>query len=482
MITFCRSVFITFTGACKFTSLLLLFVGLSNSSSSFAERLFNQNDIYTGMPAVLAVLEQPALSKRWRTKQPASQIIPEGGYAIFIIRVPDRLRCEPLEAQWEGLASWVMLPVDLLHASDEETLAGRYYDALLPVNQESCLTSGLRLLEWKPQKEGAYKLKIEGCVLTLNVIFQGEYTGSKRAFYMGLNPSSLVKGHCRVYCKKEIELTNKYQALLREHHLTPIQSWIRFPPIIEGRLNLNAFWRNGYSFNQTSLEMNSEHDKVIFPRFSDYPDPLAYLQALETTIQENNLQGRAWVYADDEPSDMPALIEELKLYRLHAPSVKTMVTTSYSEELDPWVDIFSPQLSLWKTDDPGYIGKSVWPYPSCMHSCGPNRLHKPDAVKTPGPAAHITDFLIDRSYEELESFFVQVAKANAEGGFYYHAVEGYPLMRNQIDLFKDPWNFGGNGDGLLLYPGILGQFGLIEDQALPSLRLKFIRHAIERHW
>lgn len=462
--------------------LLRLLSMLSISECALAGRLFNQGDAYVGRPVVLSVLEQPALSHRWRFKQPATQVIPEGGYAMFIIRVPDRTRCEPIQTYWDGARAWVMLPVELDQGSDEEALAGRYYDALLPVNSESCQVSGLRLLEWKPNKEGNYTARIDGQSLKFNITFKGVFTGSHQSFYVGLNPSSLLKGHCRIYCKKEVELTQKYQRLLRDHHITPIQSWIRFPPVVDGRLNLNAFWDKGYSFNQVTPEVNDEMQKVIFPRYSHYPDAIGYLKALEVTISETYLQGRAWVYVDDEPSDFPALIEELKLYRQYAPSVKTMVTTAYRADLAPWVDIFSPQLSLWHANEQGYTGKEVWPYPSCMRSCGPNRLYKPNAVKSPGPAAHVTDLLIDRSYKQLASFFESVAQTNSEGGLYYHAVEGYPLMRNHIDLFKDPWNFGGNGDGLLVYPGVPGRFGLTEHEALPSLRLKFIRHAIEQYW
>ena len=70
----------------------------------------------------------------------------------------------------------------------------------------------------------------------------------------------------------------------------------------------------------------------------------------------------------------------------------------------------------------------------------------------------------------------------ADGGLYYHAVEGYRLSPNGVYLLEDPWNFGGNGDGLLLYPGRPGEFGLTEHQPLPSLRLKLIRYAIEKFW
>ncbi len=65
---------------------------------------------------------------------------------------------------------------------------------------------------------------------------------------------------------------------------------------------------------------------------------------------------------------------------------------------------------------------------------------------------------------------------------YYHAVEGHALYRKGIDVLTDPWNFGGNGDGVLTYPGRPGEYGLSAHTALPSFRLKLIGQAIERHW
>ena len=60
--------------------------------------------------------------------------------------------------------------------------------------------------------------------------------------------------------------------------------------------------------------------------------------------------------------------------------------------------------------------------------------------------------------------------------------KGTPLYRKGIDVVTDPWNFGGNGDGVLAYPGRPGELGLTEHTALPSFRLKLIRQTIERHW
>ena len=217
-----------------------------------------------------------------------------------------------------------------------------------------------------------------------------------------------------------------------------------------------------------------------------YRDPVAYLRALQATVVREGLEGRAWVFAVDEPKVSQNLIDRLKMYRLFAPSVRVMVTTDYDPRLANYVDIFAPVYNRLFTDqgpDPAaYSGKSLWTYASCMGSCGPNRKRRIDAPKKPGPDTGLPDFLIDRPAERLFSFFRTVEETGMDGALYYEATEGYPLAARDLNLIEDPWNFGGNGDGLLFYPGRPGEFGLTAHQPLPSLRLKLIRYAIETWW
>ena len=109
-------------------------------------------------------------------------------------------------------------------------------------------------------------------------------------------------------------------------------------------------------------------------------------------------------------------------------------------------------------------------------------MAKPDAPRVPGPDTGLPDFLIDRPAERLFAYFRELEEIGSGAGLYYEATEGYKLVPLGVRLFTDPWNFGGNGDGLLVYPGRPREFGLNEDMALPSFRLKLIRHAIETYW
>jgi hypothetical protein len=440
--------------------------------------LVNQSASFYPHITVLETVEQIAFSSDWRKE--THRNVPQGGHAMVILRVGKDRTCEPLSVSVRSAQISGFLPTKIINSSSNKSPVGTYYDILVPMNLVTCKLSPYRLVEWKPKKEGLVYIRSGNKVITVQVTINGLFNGASRPFFVGLSNSFLVKGHCRSYCSREAELGQKYSSLLRYHHVTPIQAWISTPPIRNGFLDLNFGHTRGQSFWQTGG--GTEQRYVNFPRLTHYEDKKAYLKALEQTIHVEGLAGRAWVYVKDEPSDISALIKELTLYRSHAPSVLTMVTTPYREDLASLIDAFSPNIAQWDKGEKGYDDKAVWPYASCMGSCGPNRAYKEDIAPAPGPEVNRPDFLIDRPASRLFDFFIKLAQAGADGGLYYHAVEGHALYRKGIDVLNDPWNFGGNGDGVLIYPGRSGEFGLSEHMALPSFRLKLIRQAIERYW
>jgi hypothetical protein len=428
--------------------------------------------------SVLETVEQIAFSSDWREE--THRTIPQGGHAMVILRMGVDRTCEPLNISVLNAQVLVFLPTKIINSSSRNSPVGTYYDILAPVNLVTCKLSPYRLVEWRPDKDGMVYVSSGNKVVSVKVKIDGQFKGASKPFFVGLSNSFLVKGHCRFYCSREAELGQKYSAILRHHHVTPIQTWISAPPIRDGFLDLNYGQSREQSFWQTGG--GSEQRYVNFPRLNLYEDKKAYLRALERTIHVEGLAGRAWVYVKDEPSDISALIKELALYRSHAPSVLTMVTTPYRDDLANLIDVFSPNIAQWDKSEKGYDEKSVWPYASCMGSCGPNRAFKEDINPVPGPEVNRADFLIDRPASRLYDYFIKLAQARADGGLYYHAVEGHALYRKGIDVIKDPWNFGGNGDGVLIYPGRPGELGLKKHMALPSFRLKLIRQAMELYW
>lgn len=444
---------------------------------SVARPLVNQSSFPQAI-AVLETVEQIALSDDWR--QTTERMIPEGGHAMAIIGLGASQQCADLRASLPNVKITVILPSRLTSPSSTAVDAGTYFDILAPVNAETCRLSAYRLIEWKPDKTGLLEISSGSHSVHVNVSFSGQFKQASKPFFVGLSNAFLIKGHCAEYCPREAELGRKYASLLRAHHATPIQTWIRVPPIQDGRLDLHYGHAKGQSFWQTGGGLSQRYVNV--PRMSLYQDSDAYLKALERTIQDEGLSGRAWVYVRDEPTDFDALKQELQAYRTLAPSARTMVTTPYRADLDGLIDVFAPNIAQWDSRDSGYDGTAVWPYASCMGSCGPNRAYKNDTQRIAGLEVDRPDFLIDRAAQRIDAYFSALDRSGAEGGLYYHAVEGHALYRKGIDVHTDPWNFGGNGDGVLIYPGRPGELGLTEHMALPSFRLKLIRQAIERHW
>ncbi|MCB0334068.1 MAG: DUF4091 domain-containing protein [Bdellovibrionales bacterium] len=145
---------------------------------------------------------------------------------------------------------------------------------------------------------------------------------------------------------------------------------------------------------------------------------------------------------------------------------------TYSPEFHDVVDIFAPVADFIGTNGFPAMdtyrklqkeGKEVWWYVSCMsHGC--------DALADSG----ISDLVIDRPSSYIRSIGWLGAKEGIDAFLYYfvnYAYQFYP----ERDPWKDQWDFSGNGDGTLVYPGRPGMFGLSQHTPLPSLRLKLLR-------
>lgn len=428
-------------------------------------------------PKLLHPIERIAYSSDWRSE--TIRHVPPGASTFVIIRTGSSA-CVSVETSFPS-TTYAMAPTPIGVPSGRGGQTGVFYEALVPLNPISCKLSEYILVDWTPMTDGTHTIHIDGTSLRVDINRTERTRITPRPFFVGMANIHLVKAHCRGYCPKEGELGRMYNRMLVDHGLQPIQNWARLPSIRNGRLDLDNGQNAGRSFRQ--LVMTSAISGLIgFPRASRYKDPIAYLRALEATVIAEDLQGQAWVYAVDEPKVNDALKRKLSLYRLFAPSVRVMVTTPYRADLADLVDIFAPVYNQLMNGQAIRAGTETWSYPSCMGSCGPRRRLNVDPVRKSGPDTGMTDFLIDRPAPRLFQYFRNADKLGLVAGLYYEATEGYQLAQHGHDLIADPWNYGGNGDGLLLYPGRPGEYGLKSHQPLPSFRLKLIRHALQHWW
>lgn len=111
------------------------------------------------------------------------------------------------------------------------------------------------------------------------------------------------------------------------------------------------------------------------------------------------------------------------------------------------------------------IGQEAWWYVSCMsHGC--------EALGDSG----MPDLVLDRPAAYVRVIPWLASKYNIDAFLYYlvnYAYQFYPKR----DPWKSVWDFSGNGDGTLFYPGRPGKYGVEEHLPVPSLRLKLWREA-----
>jgi hypothetical protein len=166
-----------------------------------------------------------------------------------------------------------------------------------------------------------------------------------------------------------------------------------------------------------------------------------------------------------------------------------LVTTPLDEALRGTADILTPTLNCF-FPRPGPqtcrnvlpVGTlrgrlspraKVWWYQSCnSHGC------------TGGPAEDAT---IEEVYSGWASYMVDhpaplnramgplAFLAGVDGELYFDTVYAY----NTKNAWEDIFEFGGNGDGTLFYPGTPARLGTSAHQPVVSLRLKHIRDGLE---
>jgi Carbohydrate family 9 binding domain-like/Domain of unknown function (DUF4091) len=208
-------------------------------------------------------------------------------------------------------------------------------------------------------------------------------------------------------------------------------------------------------------------------------------------------QGRAsrlFQYTCDEPpmtcawTDIPARLRAAKAAN---PSFRTLLTSTLAEIRDaeaqwgisivPDLEIVSPVINQLY-DRPGmrYAGpqssryasfvaarptRELWAYQSCMsHGCG-------------GPSSYYTgwpSYAIDASPVRNRAMQWLLFLYGVTGELYFETTMAYGH-----DPWVNQWDFHGNGDGTLFYPGTPARIGGTTHVPIASMRLKLIREGME---
>jgi hypothetical protein len=216
-------------------------------------------------------------------------------------------------------------------------------------------------------------------------------------------------------------------------------------------------------------------------------DLIALLRAWRQHFEARGWADRLWLYTLDEPkpSDLPELARRARA--AHKAGVRVFVTSVPLPQLEGLVDAWAPNAFSFdghtgsdfrsRVEPPqpdALAGRPFW-YLSCMsHGCedlpaaGPNRAYMARTfTRWPG-------YEIDKSAVAARVMGWLADREGVRGELYYTTLENWT---------KDPWNdvraWAGNGDGLLLYPGMPARLGGKRPFLVESLRLKVVRDAIE---
>lgn len=270
------------------------------------------------------------------------------------------------------------------------------------------------------------------------------------------------------------KLHELYLKSMRDHRMSGLNSNLGPLPVIKvsGRDQLDV---SKYDYLKNVIENRPQNALIPIPwnRSKSVQEQKDYLIAAENTVVARDWQGRAFIYLTDEPArfDYPHVAQEAKKLKEIAPHIKVMVTTVADPSLIPYVDIFVVLID--QIDADGFPapetyrkimkeGKTVWLYISCdSHGCGSSK-------DTPWP-----DLMLDDPAVHARSIGWMNDHFGTDGFLYYLANLAY----FKGDPFVNQFDFGGNGDGNVFYPGLPGERGLTSHQPIPSLRMKIFRES-----
>lgn len=345
-----------------------------------------------------------------------------------------------------------ILPIEIKNASAKEYSKGTYYDAIEneTLTASNCKDTTYAWLELNDSVSvgglniNIKKLETSSLKPQIPLMVQLDPYG----YNLGINKGVYVNGD-------EAKAKDGF-AMLVEHRMQPMKSWV---------VPYNGYNNSAWSFKEYVVDNST--GPVSVPMAGD-------LATLNTDVTKYAIN-KPWFYVVDEPSGstvMNKLKTDLVSLKAKYPNVATMVTTTYQKDFK--IDIYVPvaeHMDMY----PRSTYDRLWMYVSCMsNGCGENR----DWLGNVNSYKHIDynrtgapDLAIDAPKRDAFGFYLIAIKYKLEALLYYNSIEQWALAKKGVDVLKDQYNFGANGDGNLLYPDYA------KKKPMGSLRIKGIREA-----
>ncbi|MCP3141213.1 DUF4091 domain-containing protein [Pyxidicoccus xibeiensis] len=430
----------------------------------------------------------------------------------------ERVRVEPLALKGPGAALrasvWRQAFIDVKTPSNGEGRKGPWPDALVPVEApvaDAKLPAVLYVEVCAPEKQapGTYKGALQvkaGDAAALPVPFTVEVqpfalpaTASLPTSF-GVSLYSIAKGHGLSPESPEAqELLRAYGRTLLEHRVSAHGMSMSPPPVrFEGGRAV-VDWR------AYDAEMGPFLDGSLLPsgaRFtsaevrdsrqaSTDAEKTAYYRAFAEHFRKKGWPAQLFFYAKDEPKpeDVPLVKAQSKRVRA-AGGIPVLVTSPLDDALRGSADILTPTLNcFYPRPGPqtcrnvvttgtlrGQLprGAKVWWYQSCnSHGCngGP-----PEDAAVDAAYSGWASYMVDHPAPLNRAMGVLAFTAGVDGELYFDTVFAYNTKK---DPWADVFEFGGNGDGTLFYPGTPARLGAARHAPVVSLRLKHLRDGLE---
>ncbi|MFP2911059.1 DUF4091 domain-containing protein [Pyxidicoccus sp. 3LFB2] len=434
----------------------------------------------------------------------------------------ERVRVEPLSLSGPGAALkpsvWRQVFVDVKTPSNGEGRSGPWPDALVPVeapiqapSPTSKLPTVLYVEVCAPEKQapGTYKgeLRVKaGDTAPMPVPFAVEVqpfvlpaTASLPTSF-GVSLYSIAKGHgVSPESPEAKDLLRAYGRTLLEHRVSAHGLSMSPPPVRFEKGKPVVDWR------AYDAEMGPFLDGSLLPsgaRFTTAEvrdnkqagtdaEKAAYYRTFVEHFRKKGWPAQLFFYAKDEPKpeDVPLVHAQAKRVRA-AGGIPVLVTSPLDDALRGAADILTPTLNcFYPRPGPqtcrnvltsrtlrGRLpkGAKVWWYQSCnSHGCngGP-----PEDTTVDAAYSGWASYMVDHPAPLNRAMGVLAFTSGVDGELYFDTVFAYNTKK---DPWTDVFEFGGNGDGTLFYPGTPARLGMPDHQPVVSMRLKHIRDGLE---